>query len=130
MTGLITIFTIALILLLGLERIISEYDVDLIIIATASIITCFLFVKDNKRAPTQNESMIYLIFSVIIIMAVLSALMAYKLQPLMDNIGFVLNREFIAKGIALFVEYFIKYTLVIYLPFYFIGKLLAKRYKE
>jgi hypothetical protein len=94
------------------------------------MITGFLFAKENRRVPTQNESMVYLIVLVIILMAVLSALMFYVTRPFLDSGEIVLNKELINRGIAFFVEYFIKYALVIYLPFYLICRLLVRRYKE
>jgi hypothetical protein len=128
-TVLITIVTAALLLVFGFGNIAYKYDIDLVVLGIASIVTGFLFVKDNKRAPTQNESMIYLIFSVVIIMIVLSAFTIYRLKPLIDSGEIILTREFINTGIAYFVGTFIGYVLVIYLPFYFTCKLLARRYR-
>jgi hypothetical protein len=130
MTALMTIFVIVLFLVFGFEGIMYEYDIDLIVIAIASMITGLLFVKENKRVPTQNESMTYLISAVIIIIVILSALIFYRIKPLVDSGEIVLTKELINRGIALFVEYSIKYILVIYLPFYLICRLLVRRYKE
>jgi hypothetical protein len=38
----------------------SEYGIDLAVMAIASIIMGFLFVRDNKRAPTQSVVLSYI----------------------------------------------------------------------
>jgi glucose uptake protein GlcU len=108
----------------------SEYHIDLIAIAIASIITGCFFVKDKERAPTQKEGMIYLVSIMIILMSASIAITIYSTKSLIDSGELVLTRELINKTIGYLVGAFIEDVLAIYLPFYFTCKLSARKYKS
>ncbi|MDR1285089.1 MAG: ABZJ_00895 family protein [Campylobacteraceae bacterium] len=128
-TILATVVAIALLLIAEFDKKASEYGIDLIIVAIASIITAFFFIKDKKRAPAQNESMIYLISIIIILIIASIAFAVYRLKPFVDSGELVLTKEFINTNIAYFITALIKYILAIYLPFYLACKLLARKYR-
>jgi hypothetical protein len=103
--------------------------INLIAMAISSTIAGFSFVKDNKRTPTKNESIIYLVFIVSALMIIWTASSVHNIKPLVDSGKVILTKEFIIIYIAYFVSNIIKYILVTYLPFYLTCKLLARRYR-
>ncbi|MDR1007342.1 MAG: ABZJ_00895 family protein [Campylobacteraceae bacterium] len=128
-TILAIIVTATLLLIIEFDKRASEYGIDLVIVAMASIITALFFVKDKKRAPAQNESIVYLVFIIIILIIASIAFTVYRLKPFIDSGELVLTKEFINTNIAYFVTTLIKYILAIYLPFYLTCKLLARKYR-
>jgi membrane protease YdiL (CAAX protease family) len=125
---LVLIIEAILLLIAGLEEKARDYYIAHIAIAISSIIMGFLFVKDNKRAPTQNENMTYLIviISVFVIISIVTTVSS--INSLIDSGELIPTRDFVEESIG-FIYTLIVNALAIYPPFYFACKLLARRYR-